>query len=102
MKIKVNDTVIVTKGKDAQKKGKVEKVFPGTQRVQVAGINLVKKHQKKKSEKVPGGIIDITMPMAISKVSLICPKCSQKTRVGFSIESDGKKYRVCKKCKQVI
>jgi large subunit ribosomal protein L24 len=31
-------------------------------------------------------------------VALICTKCGKPTRVGYKIDPDGTKMRVCKKC----
>ena len=34
--------------------------------------------------------------------SIICPKCGEKTRVGYKILADGTKSRMCKKCMEVL
>ena len=57
MKLKKGDQIIVTVGKDKGKKGKVEKVFPKDATVVVPGINIVKKHEKKRDEQHPGGAV---------------------------------------------
>lgn len=101
MKLKKGDTVIVTIGKDSGRKGKVEKVFPADSTVLVTGINMVKRHMKKRDEKHPGGIIDLTKPIAVSKVALVCPKCNNMTRIGY-IVAKGEKERICRKCEQKI
>ena len=101
MKLKKGDQVIVTIGKDKGRKGKVEKIFPKDGSVLVPGINMYKRHQKKRDEKNPGGIIDLPRPIAVSKVVLLCPKCGKPTRVGHQIVK-GEKKRVCRKCKQKI
>jgi large subunit ribosomal protein L24 len=100
MKIKAGDEVLILQGKDKGRRGKVEKSFPKKEEILVSGINIYKKHSKRK-DNVRGGIIDVTKPVAISKVALICPKCKLPTRIGFSIV-DKQKARVCKKCKQLI
>ncbi|MCM8763856.1 MAG: KOW motif-containing protein, partial [Candidatus Omnitrophica bacterium] len=41
--IKRDDFVVVIKGKDAGKKGRVIRVFPEEKRVLVEGVNFVKK-----------------------------------------------------------
>ena len=41
-------------------------------------------------------------PIHISNVMLICPRCGKPTRIGNKILENGKKVRVCKKCKEVI
>ena len=100
MKIKVGDEVVVMQGKDKRKKGKVEKIIVKKKQVLVAGVNVYKKHIKK-SGRVPSGIIDVTKPLPVASLVLVCPKCNLKTKVGFLI-SDGQKIRICKKCKQQI
>lgn len=97
MKIKKGDEVIVTAGKDRGKKGKIEKIFFKKGLVFLPGLNKVKRHVKKKDEKSPGGIIEISKPLPISNMALLCPKCSKPTRVGFTLKGK-EKVRVCKKC----
>lgn len=101
MRLKKGDTVIVTTGKDKGKKGKVEKTFPDLGSVVVAGVNVYKRHKKKQGEKQAGGIIEITKPIAVGKVALICPKCHQPTRVGYLLVG-GEKERICRKCQQKL
>jgi ribosomal protein L24 len=33
---------------------------------------------------------------------LVCQHCDQRTRVGITRQSDGRKVRVCKKCSEAI
>lgn len=101
MRLKKGDQVIVTVGKDKGRKGKIEKVFPQRAMVLIPGINIYKKHVKPRDKGKPGGIIDVVRPMCISKVALLCPKCGQRTRVGWQAEEE-KKERICKKCKAII
>ncbi len=101
MKIHKGDQVLVISGKDKGRKGKVLKVFPKKGRILVDGINLHKKNVKPKKEGEKGQIIQISFPLAISNVKLICPKCKKATRIGYKI-AKGKKYRICKKCSQEI
>lgn len=101
MKLKLNDQVKVTLGKDRGKIGKIEKVFLQRQAVIVTGVNIYKKHLKKQGDNKPGGIIDLPKPLGMAKVALICPKCHLQTRVGFTGEGK-KKIRICKKCHQPL
>lgn len=101
MKIKKNDTVLVISGKDKGKKGKVLEAFPRLNKITIAGVNLVKRHRRPKSEREKGQIIEIAKPINVSNVKLICPKCSQAVRAGYKITEQGK-YRICKKCKQEV
>ncbi len=101
MKLKKGDQVLVTIGKDKGKKGKIEKAFPRLGRVVVAGVNIFKRHRKKRDEQHPAGITEIVKPIDVAKVALICPKCGKQTRVGYRIVKNIKE-RMCKKCEQTI
>lgn len=101
MKLKKGDNIIVTVGKDKGRKGKVGKVNPTENTVLVTGVNMYKRHLKKRDEKNPGGIIDFPRPLDVGKVSLICPKCGKTTRIGYLV-TKGEKIRICRKCKQKI
>lgn len=100
MKIKKGDEILITGGKDKGQRGKVEKIIDQN-RVLVLGLNISKRHMKKRDEKNPGGIIDIPKPLPIGRIALICPKCKKPTRIGFQI-SGKEKHRICRKCKQMI
>jgi large subunit ribosomal protein L24 len=100
-KIRRNDTVLVTTGKDRGKSGVVREVLTKKNRVVVEGLNLVKKHQRplqRGGVPVPGGIITKEAPLDVSNVRLICQSCSQPARTGLRVRSDGAKVRVCKRC----
>lgn len=101
MKIKSGDTVLITKGKDRSKTGKIIKVFRKSSKAVVEGLNLVKKHVRPKRQGEKGKIIEISAPLEIAKLKLICPNCHKAVRVGYKFEDD-KKYRVCKKCQKII
>ncbi|MBM3205457.1 50S ribosomal protein L24 [Candidatus Shapirobacteria bacterium] len=101
MKLKTGDQVIVLRGKDKGRKGKIQKILPTRGWVIIPGVNIYKRHQKAQSERKPGGIIDKVFPLPIASVALWCGKCNQKTRVGFKV-TQGEKHRVCKKCGAVL
>lgn len=101
MKVHKNDEVIINAGKEKGKRGKVEKVLPKSDKIIVGGMNLYKRHVKPRGKDTPGGIIDLTKPLPVASVSVICPKCNQPTRIGYRLEGN-EKYRVCKKCDQNI
>jgi large subunit ribosomal protein L24 len=101
MKLKKGDTILINAGKDRGKKGKVTKVFPAANKIIVENANLVKKHVRPKKEGEKGQVVAIAKPFDASRVMLVCPKCSQATRIGFNITASGK-LRICKKCKQEI
>lgn len=101
MKLKKGDEIIITIGKDKGRKGKIEKIFPKDNTLFIPGLNIVKKHMKKRDEKNPGGIIEVSKPIKISNVALICPKCNRQTRVGIKVEGN-EKIRICRKCDQSL
>lgn len=102
MKLKKDDTVVVTAGKDRGRRGKIEKVYPKINKVLVAGLNIYKKHLKAQSKEKPGGIIEFSRPLPASNLSLLCPKCKKPTRVGYLFDKKTKKHRICKKCREII
>ena len=55
--IKKGDRVIVTTGRDKGKKGEVLKMFPKEDRALVAGVNMVKRHQRQ-TQTQQGGIVN--------------------------------------------
>lgn len=101
MKIKVNDKIKVISGKDSDKEAKVIQVFPKDEKVVVEGVNIMKRHLRTRKQGEKGQILELASPMNVSKVMLMCPKCSKPTRVGYKMDGD-KKKRVCKKCNQLI
>lgn len=102
MKLKKGDQIIVIRGKDKGRKGKIEKILSKTGKVLIPGINVYKKHARKQSEKKPGGIIEIVKPLSASNVALFCSKCNRPTRIGYQIDKAGNKNRICRKCQALI
>ena len=102
MKIKKNDQVIVTGGKDSGKKGRVMKVYAGERKLLVEKINYRKVAVRKSQANPQGGILQMEGKIDVSKVKLICPRCSKPSRVGYSILADGTKQRICKNCSELL
>ena len=101
MNIKKDDKVIVLSGKDKGKQGKVLEAMPADKKVIVEGVNVASCHVKPRKQGEEGGIIRREIPMYVSKVMLVCPKCGKATRVGHKTV-DGKNVRTCKKCGETI
>lgn len=101
MQIKKGDNVIVVTGKDKGKKAKVLKVFKGTGKVLVEGINMVKKHERARRQDAKGKMVDTAMPIQASNLMLIDPKKGVQTRAGKKIVG-GKKIRISRKSEQEI
>jgi len=101
MKIKKGDEVKVVIGKDKGKVGRVEKVLSKSGMALIAGVNQYKRHLKARSQRQPSEIATIIKPLPLVNIMCVCPKCHLPTRIGYMIE-DGKKVRICKKCKQKV
>jgi large subunit ribosomal protein L24 len=100
LKIKKGDTVILLSGKDRGKKGKVLEVMTKDDSVIVERVNVVKRHMKP-TRTFQGGIIEKAVPVRISKVMLVCPRCSEPSRTR-SAELEGKKVRACASCGEIV
>lgn len=94
--------VKVLLGKDRGKTGKVIAVLPKTNRATVEAVNVYFRHERPKKAGTKGQRIQLPMPMQLSNLMLVCPHCRKPTRVGHSTDEQGKKSRVCKKCKKRI
>ena len=124
--IRKGDTVVVLAGKDAGKRGKVEKVIrldpspspvrsgyrrtslKGGVSVVVEGLNIARKHTKPRQRSQggpgsmptvdPGGILDRAMPLPVSRVMVVCGHCDRPTRVGHRTLDNGTRVRTCHHC----
>ena len=101
--IKKNDNVLVIAGSDRGKRGRVLQVLPDKGRVIVEGINFIKRHTRPNPQRnVKGGIVERESPLDASNVQLVCPECGAQTRIGRKLLDDGRRVRVCVKCKGVV
>ena len=127
--IRKGDTVVVLAGKDAGKRGTVDRVIrrqaaPSSARsvfrrgssaggvsVVVEGLNIAKRHTKPRqaagtNDRVPkmqqGGIMEIAQPLPIGRVMLICTSCGKPTRIGHAILETGRRVRLCRHCGQQV
>ena len=96
IRLKKGDTVMVRTGKNKGKTGKVLATHPQDNTVTVEGINIIKRHQKPTRAYPQGGIIEITKPIAVSKVGIVDPGSKRPSRIGYKVDKDGKKTRVFK------
>jgi len=97
MKIRKGDIVKVIAGKDKGKTGTILLTLKETDQVVIEGVNEVKKHQKNKRSRSQGQIIEKSMPIHVSNVSLM--EGDKAVRVGYAFEGEGdkrKKVRVAR------
>ncbi len=125
--VRKGDTVVILAGKDAGKRGVVDRVIrgrrssnrgfganrnkpalsPTSASVVVEGLNIAKRHTKPRpragaTDRVPqvqqGGILEIAQPLPVSKVMIVCPRCDRPTRVRHVTLENGRRVRVCHHC----
>ena len=97
LRIRKGDRVVVLQGKDRGKQGMVTRVLPAQGTVIVEGVNIAKKHQKKRRQTMQAGIIDKDMPIPVSNVAVVSPSDGKPTRVGYRFDDNGNKVRICKR-----
>jgi large subunit ribosomal protein L24 len=102
IRLKKNDLVEVISGKEGGKTGKVLRVLREKNQVLVEKVNMIKRHTKPSPSTGQGGIVEKEAPLMVSKVMLVCPKCATATRFRHTVTAEGKKARVCMKCKELI
>lgn len=107
VKIRKGDTVEVMSGRfeEKGKRGEVINVLPDERLVVVQGVNIRTKHQKqvqmRQGRNLNPGRIKFEGPLSIANIMLVCPKCSQPTRVGVQRDEAGS-HRICKHCQASI
>ncbi len=101
--IRKNDNVLVIAGRDRGKRGRVLQILPEKNRLIVEGVNLIKRHTRPNPQRqIKGGIVEKEASLHASNVQLVCPECAAPTRIGRQILGDGRKVRICRKCKGVV
>jgi len=97
--LKKGDMVVVRKGKDKGKTGKVLMILPEKNRVIVEKINFVKEFiRPDRSRNIQGGSMEKEAPLAVANVMISCSECGQGVRVKKKTLEDGSRIRVCQKC----
>ncbi len=103
IKIKKNDTVIVTTGNSKGVKGKVIKVYPSKNRAIVEGVSMISKHTTPNAASPQGGIVKQEASIHISNLVLVDPSTGEATKIGRKVdEKTGKIVRYSKNSGEVI
>jgi large subunit ribosomal protein L24 len=68
--IKKGDMVLVLSGTDKGKKGKVVRMMPKDGLAVVEGVRMTKKHIRARKEGKKGEVVEIAMPIRVSKLAL--------------------------------
>lgn len=96
MKLKVNDIVLVTAGKDKGKTGKIVKAIPTTDRVVVEGVNMYVRHIKKQGQR-SGEKVTRERSLSTGNVAILNPDTKKADRIGYKMDKAGNKVRIYKK-----
>ncbi len=101
MNFKTGDKVVVIAGADCGKEGKITKIFRAENKVIVEGVNMIKKHIKPNGQNA-GSIVEMEAPINASNVMILDPKTKKPTRIGHTIDKNGKKIRISKKSNEKL
>jgi len=100
--VKKDDTVHVLSGKYRGKQGPIIEILPKKGKVKVKDVAILTCHKKARKQNDVAGIIKKEGWIDISNVMLVCSSCHKPSKVGFEEVQQGKKTRVCKRCRQII
>ena len=101
-RVKKDDKVIVLQGRYKGKEGVVIKIDDKKGKVLVKGIGIVTKHQKARKSGEKSKILKEESFLPLSKVMPVCSTCKKACRVQTKFMEDGKKIRVCHRCKEAF
>ncbi len=101
-RIKKNDSVLVTSGSDKGKRGQVIKLDTKKGFCLVKDVAIVTRHVKAKKSGEKNRIVKEESFIPLCKVMPICPSCKKSCRVNTKLLQDGKKARVCHRCKEAF
>ncbi len=99
-RIKKNDLVSVVSGKDKGKEGRVVDMNPKKDQALVKGVAIITRHAKARKQGEKSGIIKEESYISLCKVMPVCPSCKKPCRTQIKDMEDGKKARVCHRCKE--
>jgi len=102
MHIKKNDVVVVTKGKEKGKSGKVLRLDPEKGTAIVEKVNFIKRHSRPSQQMRQGGIIEKEAPLPLPNLMILCTKCNKPVRIRKKLLEDGGKVRICHQCGDVL
>ena len=99
LKVRKNDQVLVTTGKDRGAHGRILRVLAAEGKAIVERVNMIKRHTRPNPNKgIQGGILEREAPIQIANLKVICPECGRASRLGRRRLDDGRGVRVCRNC----
>ncbi len=100
--VRTDDEVMIIRGDDQGKKGKVLRTIPHKRQVVVQNLNYIWKHLRRSQQNPQGGRLHKEAPLPISRVMVVCQSCGEPSRV-YRKRKDEKGeslrgQRFCRKC----
>ncbi len=102
MHLRKGDRVKVLSGEYRGATGKVLKVFHGSERAIVEGVNLIKRHTRPSSRNQQGGIVEKEAPVHVSNLRVVCPGCGEAAGIRRERDDEGRLVRHCRACGESI
>ncbi len=96
--IRQGDTVVVTKGREVGKRGKVKRVYRKAGRVEIENVMMVQRHTRPSQKNPQGGIMEKEGTVALPNVAVVCETCDRGVRSKAVVSEAGKKQRACVRC----
>lgn len=100
-RLRKDDPVVILAGKDKGRQGDIVR-FVGQDRVVVANINKVIKHQKQRKPGERHGLIEKEAALHISNVAIFNQETEKADKIGLRTDEDGKKVRFFRSSGTVI
>lgn len=101
-RIKKNDTVLVLSGKDKGKKGSVIATSSKKGKILVKGIAIVTRHAKARKQGEASAIRKEESFINASRAMPVCTSCKKPCRTGSKQLENGKRTRICIRCKEIF
>src|SRR5262249_29512131 len=101
-RLRKDDTVVITAGRERGKTGKILRVIPEKNRVIIERLNMVKRHTKARGVQQPGGIAEKEASIHASNVQPLCGRRNKPTRVGRRRSGDGTSRRMCRRSNALL
>ncbi|MBL6975188.1 MAG: 50S ribosomal protein L24 [Deltaproteobacteria bacterium] len=92
-KIRKNDEVMVLRGSERGRTGKVLDVDLETGKATVEGMNLRKKHRRRSAKHLKAGIEELPAPIPVCALALVSKKDGKAVRVRIETRETGGKAR---------
>jgi large subunit ribosomal protein L24 len=101
MRIKKGDMVVVIRGDDKGKTGKVLRILTSKNRVLVQGVNVMFKHMRRSQQNPQGGRLEREASIHASNVQILNEGTQKGERVRIEYQN-GKRVRILKRSKKAL